>query len=716
MRKIFSVLMSFLVLMTSLSTFGNVAQASTYTASLKKAGFTDSYIDALSELHAKYPDWEFVPFVTGLDWNTAVNGERSSHSKQLIQKQSSLSNSNYCKCSSCYKNGSYVIQEGSSWVSASKSTVEYYMDPRNFLDEKHIFQFESTSYDSSQTASGVESIISSTWMKNANIYYKNTEGKSKYYTSNGNNVKYSTAIMDAAKNSGMSAYYLASKIVQEVGGKSATATGASGNQSPFIGMYNYYNIGAYSSGIEGLEFASGYLRTTKSTTLYSTYDSKTKKVGGTETSVASGHYMSYISKAGGYYKVRLYTSSGTKFTAGKEGYIPISDLRTTYFNYGRPWTNPYKSIYNGATYIANSFSKYQNTGYLQKFNVNSASGSLYSHEYMANVQAAAAESVKTYNAYKSSGILSSAKVFYIPVFKNMPNESDSSVNDSDTSNDSTSTTSTKVDGLTLTKRTTTSLSYKWNSVKGATKYYIHITNVARGTTFNKTVTTDSADLNGLTEGNSYKVKVRAYTSKGWQEYSEPSTKYTLPLKVTGVTVSATTATTVTLKWDAVYGAKGYYIYKYSDGKYSKITSVTGNSTTTKKVTGLRAGTSYKLYVAAYVQDSVKKVGAKSSKVTATTKPYKVANVTLSSPSATKIKTSWKKNSSGVSGYQISYSRNKSFTNVVATKDIASASTTSYTGKNFTSGVTYYVRVRAYVTVNNKKIYGSWSDIKSVKSK
>ncbi|MCD7796287.1 MAG: hypothetical protein LUG95_01290 [Clostridiales bacterium] len=56
----------------------------------------------------------------------------------------------YCSCSSCYVNSSYAVQEGSSWVSASETAVKYYMDPRNWLDEKHIFQFESTSYDGTQ--------------------------------------------------------------------------------------------------------------------------------------------------------------------------------------------------------------------------------------------------------------------------------------------------------------------------------------------------------------------------------------------------------------------------------------------------------------------------------------------------------------------------------------------------------------------------------------
>lgn len=711
MKKILSIFLSFVILSCSVGLFATPAEAATYKQQLKNAGFTDSYIDALVELHQKHPNWKFVPFITGLDWDTAVAGERSAHSKQLIQKQSSLDSSYYCSCSSCYKNGKYVIQEGSTWVSASKSAVEYYMDPRNFLNEKQIFQFESTSYDKSQTQSGVESIISSTWMKNAYIYYNTTSGTKKYYTSNGKKVKYSTAIMDAAENSGMSAYYLASKIVQEVGGSTASATGACGTKSPFFGMYNYYNIGATSSGMQGLEWASGFLKTTEATTMYSSYDTESGKPTGTKTSVALGQYMSFISRSGDYYKVRLYTVSGTSYTAGSVGYVPISSLRRDYFNYGRPWTSPYKCIYNGATYIANSFSTYQNTGYLQKFNVNAESGKLYSHEYMANVQAAAAESVTTYKAYSNAGILSSAKVFYIPVFKNMPNDTTSN-----TDNDSNNTNSTTVSGLTLTKRTTTSLSYKWNSVSGATKYYIHITNVSRGTTFDKTVTSNSATLNGLTEGNNYAVKVRAYTSSGWQPYSDTKTKHTLPAQVTGLKRTARTATTISLSWNKVYGAGGYYIYKYVNGKYTLLKDVSGGSTTSVKVTGLSAGAQYRLCVAAYVSDGTKSRGARSSRVLGVTRPYKVANLTLSCPSSTQIKSSWKKNSAGVTGYQICYSRDSKFKNVVALKNITSASTVSYVGKNFTTGVTYYIKVRAYVTVGKTNYYGEWSDVSTIKCK
>ena len=391
-----------------------VKTLSSFTDDLKKAGFPDSYIPALVELHEEHPNWKFEAFVTGLDWNTAVKGERKSHNQQLIQKYSGNDDRGfYCTCSDCYKNGNYVIQEGSTWVSASQSAVEYYMDPRNFLDEQYIFQFESTFYDSKQTSAGVEAILKGTWMYNSQITYKDASGKTQKI-----NKKYSEAIMEAAKDSGMSAYYLASKIRQEVGGATASAGGASGTNSTYPGIYNYYNIRANTGALDGLAWASwdGYSANTRCRVRKSPTTSSAELV-----MISSGTTVHVKSETGkqsdGYtwYQVSV-TYRGKTYN----GYIR-SDLvdysRTDTYN--RPWTDPYKSIYYGAKWIYNNF-KDQFTGYLQKFNVNPDSGQLYSHEYMANVQAAASEAASAYKAYKEAGILDDEIVFSIPVFKNMP--------------------------------------------------------------------------------------------------------------------------------------------------------------------------------------------------------------------------------------------------------------------------------------------------------
>lgn len=64
------------------------------------------------------------------------------------------------------------------------------------------------------------------------------------------------------------------------------------------------------------------------------------------------------------------------------------------------------------------------------------------------------------------------------------------------------------------------------------------------------------------------------------------------------------------------------------------------------------------------------------------------------------------------GYQYCYSTNKKFKNSKSktTKKL------TVTIKKLKKKKTYYVRVRAYSIVNNKKIYGKWSKVKSVKIK
>lgn len=98
---------------------------------------------------------------------------------------------------------------------------------------------------------------------------------------------------------------------------------------------------------------------------------------------------------------------------------------------------------------------------------------------------------------------------------------------------------------------------------------------------------------------------------------------------------------------------------------------------------------------------------------------KLGKVNLKSVSSARkkhtIKASWDKKS-GANGYQIYYSRNKNFKKLSAKKIVKGGKKTSYVGKNFTKGKKYYVKVRAYKNVNGRKVYGKWSNVKSVKCK
>ena len=79
----------------------------------------------------------------------------------------------------------------------------------------------------------------------------------------------------------------------------------------------------------------------------------------------------------------------------------------------------------------------------------------------------------------------------------------------------------------------------------------------------------------------------------------------------------------------------------------------------------------------------------------------------------KLTVSWKKDSK-VDGYQIQYSTNNKFKKAATVT--CSKKTAKTTIKRLKKGKKYYVRIRAYKKIGNKKYYGAWSKVKSVKVK
>ena len=70
--------------------------------------------------------------------------------------------------------------------------------------------FEQLSYDSAtQTQAGVEAILDGSFMYKTNIGYITTAGKYK-----ASNTLFSSKILEAAKKADVSAYYIASRILQ----------------------------------------------------------------------------------------------------------------------------------------------------------------------------------------------------------------------------------------------------------------------------------------------------------------------------------------------------------------------------------------------------------------------------------------------------------------------------------------------------------------------
>ena len=342
--KIFFYIILFLFIL-----FSNYSYSSTKLEGIE--AFPESYKPYLEILKQKYPNWNFIALYTNLDWKYVIDNENI-FGKNLVP----ISYHDNWKNT---KNGEYNVEVDSGWVDSSRKAVEYTMDPRNFLNEVRIFQFEVLSYDEkTNNLDGIEKILYGTEFYNRIVEYKNSSGNNIV-----TNDKYSDLILRGGQTSKVSTYHLASRIKQEVG-PFLSHSSISGIVQGFEGLYNFYNIGATSS---------------------------------SEPMGAIKNGLQYA----------------------KDGKGASQETKNKYLI---PWNTKERAITGGAIFIGSSYINIgQNTIYLQKFDVNDEKGGeLFWHQYMTNVLAPYSESKLVYNGYKNSGIFSTGLTFIIPVYDNMP--------------------------------------------------------------------------------------------------------------------------------------------------------------------------------------------------------------------------------------------------------------------------------------------------------
>ena len=193
---------------------------------LKALKFPASYWDGLCNLKALHPTWTFVPIQTGLDWKYVIDKE-STCGLSLIQ----TSDKEYID-SSCNKGYG-------SWEAASKKAVSFYMDPRNFFTEKHIFQFEYLKYSTNLSQAYINS--SNSMLANAAFF--------KYHKNLGNDM--GSIIDSAGKETNVNPVFLSARMLQELGTKESLYNLYSGVYTGYNGMYkgyyNFYNMGVTDS-------------------------------------------------------------------------------------------------------------------------------------------------------------------------------------------------------------------------------------------------------------------------------------------------------------------------------------------------------------------------------------------------------------------------------------------------------------------------------------
>ena len=327
---------------------------STHYCAEKKEGienFPESYKPYLLELQKKHPNWHFTALYTNLDWKYVIDNENK-FGENLVPKSYSDSWKNTTP-------GEYNIEVDAGWVDCSRQAVEYTMDPRNFLNEVRIFQFEGLSFDEKTNhIDGIEKILYGTEFYNRIVDYVDGTGNTITTQS-----KYSDLILEAGKTSKVSSFHLASRIKQEVG-PFLSHSSISGTVAGFEGLYNFYNIGATSS---------------------------------SEPMGAIKNGLQYA----------------------KDGKGANEQTKDKYLI---PWNNKSRAITGGGIFIGSSYINIgQDTIYLQKFHVTSNNGGeLFWHQYMTNVLAPYSESKLIHTGYKNSGMLEDSISFIIPVYNNMP--------------------------------------------------------------------------------------------------------------------------------------------------------------------------------------------------------------------------------------------------------------------------------------------------------
>ena len=100
-----------------------------------------------------------------------------------------------------------------------------------------------------------------------------------------------------------------------------------------------------------------------------------------------------------------------------------------------------------------------------------------------------------------------------------------------------------------------------------------------------------------------------------------------------------------------------------------------------------------------------KAGSQKQTVTITVNPLATTLSSLKSSKAKQLTVKWKKGTA-MTGYQLQYADNKSFSSAKTKTAKKTATTATLTG--LTSGKTWYVRIRAYKTVDGTKYYSAWS--------
>lgn len=265
-------------------------------------------------------------------------------------------------------------------------------------------------------------------------------------------------------------------------------------------------------------------------------------------------------------------------------------------------------------------------------------------------------------------------------------------------------------------QTTTSIKLSWNKVSNATIYRIYVKQSGEWKTLGDT-TALSVTYTKLKPGTIYTYAVKAGKKVGnkieWASAYTSIKTATKPDATTGLKVASQSETEIKLSWKAVSGASGYRIYSYNTKtkKYESVGYIPGKTAFTVK--NLKARTSYKFKVRAYINTDLGAVwGGYTGELVTSTIPGKVSGF-KASQNTSEIKLTWKAVSGAVDYriYQYKPSTGKYYYLATAT-----GKSTSHILRKLKIGTKYMFAFKVAVTLNGKKVYSEYSDVFTTSTK
>ena len=341
-------------------------------------GFPHDYAVQLAPLQKKYPQWTFYALnITKLDkkydWAYIIYQETdAAPSRSLISGEKSFAP---------YFHNTDTKLYDAHCRRASVEAVAYFLDPRNFLNERDIFQFEALTYHGKLTPESVKNALKNSFMENGTL--ENGKSYAEYFYEIGIQLK-------------INPVFLASRAKQE-------------------------------QGLSGTPLISGKCGTMMfEDTEHKKLNNKADSIPDEVKNFTREDFIKYDG---------LYNFFNIKATSDRRFLIHLKGMQEAQTGtpemteiWGAPqWNTKWKSIYGGALKIAEKYvHNHQNTRYFQKWNVdphsiasNGTSRNFWG-QYMQNIGAAFSEAVTTYNALKKQNLIELPFTFIIPVYDNMP--------------------------------------------------------------------------------------------------------------------------------------------------------------------------------------------------------------------------------------------------------------------------------------------------------